>query len=141
MTYLEKFKQEHPGKILDHKGLPKLCPIAYGYETGCLCTKQTLTCEDCWTRQIPGTEINEREENNMETIPTTTTRKTKAELLKDIADLKKQVENLDKYKAYEECANQTYAVMESFMKAGFTREEAFKLTTELMLHSMRTAAL
>lgn len=134
MTYLEKFKQEHPGKTLDHKGLPKLCPVACGYEKECLCAKQPLTCEDCWNREIPETETNEREETKMEnTTPAIySTRKTKAQLLEEIADLKKQLVDATQYEAYDECATQIAAMCRSFETAGFSRAEAIDIAKLLL---------
>lgn len=61
--------------------------------------------------------------------------KTKTELMKEIEaknkeikDLKKEVENLERYKVYETAANEVAAVRDSFVAAGFTKAEAFKLT-------------
>lgn len=77
-------------------------------------------------------KTNKNKENN--TMPTKKVVKTKAELQeeleaanKQVADLKKEIKDLEKYKAYEEMADEMYAVKESFVKAGFSNDEAFQL--------------
>ena len=61
--------------------------------------------------------------------------KTKNELLeeieaknKEIKDLKDEVQKLDRYKEYEKCADEFAAVRDSFVRAGFTKTEAFEMT-------------
>ena len=58
---------------------------------------------------------------------TITTNKTKAELLDEIKELKKEVERLDRYKQYEKGTNEAYAFVESYVQAGFTNEQAFEI--------------
>lgn len=53
--------------------------------------------------------------------------KTKTELLDEIANLKKEVEKLERYKKYDDMADEVAAVRESFVAAGFTRAESFEL--------------
>lgn len=133
MTYLEKLKQDHPNWDDEEirRYIEDECPQPYKSPAGCPDgLKPLIDCKECWNREIPETENNEREETKMET--TATTRKTKAELLQDIAELKKEVEKLDRYKKYEEAANEIAAMCESFVTAGFTREEAFKMTTVMI---------
>ena len=132
MTYLEKIKQENPDwdddTIRDYvnnecPNFDSPCPMDY---------KPLVDCKYCWNREIPGTEtINEREEKKMET---TTTKKTKAQLLEEIADLKKQVEHMNRYKQYEECATDFAAMRKAFENEGFSHEEAFALM-KLMVES------
>lgn len=62
--------------------------------------------------------------------------KTKAELLEEIEkkneelkNLKEEVENLERYKQYDDCANETRAAYQSFVNAGFSDEQAFKILT------------
>lgn len=131
MTYLAQFKQDHPDWDEDHilAYIDYNCP-----RTGLSCihdTNGSPACRDCWNREIPEPKNNEREENTMnESTPTPilTTRKTKADLLKEIADLKKQVEHLDRYKQFEDAADTTAAMCKAYETAGFSREEAFELT-------------
>ena len=54
-------------------------------------------------------------------------RKTKDELLKEIASLRKQVEQLERYKQYENAATETKALHTAFVESGFTNEQAFEL--------------
>lgn len=134
MTFLEKYKQD-THQFLDVQEFGFGCPCQYGYETrrsyGSYC--KFTTCRDCWNRQMDeSTDIcttnhntnNEREETTTET---TTTRKTKARLLEEIDILKKQVANLDKYKQYDNFANELAAIRESFVKVGFSETEAFQI--------------
>ena len=117
-------------------------------------------CEQCWDREIPGTEpltyehtteptgkviditadeagvtaIIEKEKNMA-------TKKTKTELEKELeaikeskAELEKELKNLEKYKKYEDCAEETKAVHTAFVNAGFPNGQAFELT-KMMLQS------
>ena len=59
-------------------------------------------------------------------METKTTKKTKVELLNEIADLKKELENLDKYRQYEQVADELAAMRDALMGQGFTREEAMQ---------------
>ena len=145
MTYLDELKKEHPdwdeAQIRIH--VLNDCPMIKG---ACPFPGEDMeSCIRCWDREIPGTkptnktENNEREENNVnESTPTPTTRKTKADLLKDIAELKKQVEHLDKYKQLEEAADTTAAMCRAYETAGFSREEAFELTKLMIELSAKT---
>lgn len=61
--------------------------------------------------------------------------KTKAELTDEvkakndeIKELKAEIEKLDRYKKYEEMANEIAAVRDSFVNAGFSKTEAFTMT-------------
>lgn len=159
MTYLEKLKKERPEERMMPDGLPIFCPHAYWpeheYDSSIneRCTGRDThnpVCSVCWNREIPGTEPtnqtknNEREENTMnESTPTPiiSTRKTKAELLKDIADLKKQVEHLDQYKQLEKAADMTAAMCKSYENAGFSREEAFELTKIMIELAAKTGRM
>lgn len=60
---------------------------------------------------------------------------TKPEILKQleetrkyVKDLEKQVEALERYKKYEEAADEIKALHDSYVNAGFTEEQAFQLT-------------
>ena len=73
MTYLEKYKEEHPGlsdeeylKVVMHN-----CPIDNdGRTLRCPPTSKVKPCISnacpvCWNQEIPGTENNESEDGNM----------------------------------------------------------------------------
>lgn len=65
--------------------------------------------------------------------------KTREELMKEIEtknkeikDLKNDIAKLDRFKQYEDSANETAAVRDAFVAAGFTKAEAFELTKGIM---------
>jgi hypothetical protein len=154
MTFIEKLKQEHPETItylnsgdINYAGIA-LCPSEYGYELKSShddCEHIRLTCEECWNREMPEIEEkpctqckncphknteNQKGETKME--GKVTTRKTKAELLEEIAELKKQAERAGRYEQCDEAAADIKAVCDSFINAGFSREDAFALTLKLI---------
>lgn len=112
------------------------CPYDYdiylGRPKNCTGDDSEGYCTACWDREIP--EIIEEETKPMITMetPAKTTRKTKNQLLEEINDLKKELVKLEKYRQFEECATEMYAILEAFMNSGFTRDEAFKLLTTAM---------
>ena len=58
MTYLEKYKQDHPDATYTRSGLPVDCdcPKDRGYETLSFlrdCPFPGLNCVDCWNREMP----------------------------------------------------------------------------------------
>ena len=64
--------------------------------------------------------------------------KTKTELLEEIENknneiraLKKDIEKLERFKQYEETANEIAAIRDSFVAAGFSKTEAFMLTNNM----------
>lgn len=66
-------------------------------------------------------------------------KKTKQELIEElenkhteILELNLELEKLNKYKKYEDMANELYAIQQCLMDAGFTREEAFIILTSNM---------
>lgn len=127
-----------------------------GYASNHICTK-------CWDREIPGTksltyehagkpigkvtEIIEDESGVTAKIApinshyvqnekenTMATKKTKAELEKELetikeskAELEKELKNLEKYKQYEDMAGEVHAIYVSFVHAGFSEEQAYDL--------------
>ena len=128
MTCREKLAIEHPDMVGDdYFGGCCGCPFdlyyidkpEYCYDSN---IKRDERCTKCWDREIPGTE-NKEEVKEMETK---TTKKTKAKLLNEIADLKKELENLDKYRQYENVADELAAMRDAFIAKGFTREEAMQ---------------
>lgn len=60
------------------------------------------------------------------------TRKTKKELLEEIAELEKQVERVKRYESYDEAAAEIKAACDSFINVGFSREEALTLTLKII---------
>ena len=141
MTYREKMAIEHPEDITDSSlggvwGCPPDMSVYACVRSG---GNSEANCRFCWDREIPGTEpitpVKEEKENTV----MQTTKKTKAELLDEIAALKKQVEDLERYKKYEEMANELYAIHQSFVNAGFDEDMASKLllTTLKLAPAMR----
>jgi hypothetical protein len=70
-------------------------------------------------------------------------RKTKDELIREIKetqdyanDLKKKLEALERYKQYEEAANELMALKESFIAVGFTDEQAYEMMLTLAKEAM-----
>lgn len=127
MTFAEKARKEHPELCDGLLGYPThCCPHhdSFGYEEfqgTSRCTK--LSCRECWNREIP----EETVEKPVEEAKPTTTKKTKAELLKEIDSLKEEVARLERYSKYEECAGELHAMYEAFKAQGFTDNQAFKL--------------
>ena len=52
------------------------------------------------------------------------------------AELEKELKNLEKYKQYEDCAEETKAVHTAFVNAGFSNEQAFELMKMLVQTAM-----
>jgi hypothetical protein len=89
-------------------------------------------CDDCWNREIP-------EETDKE--KPVTTKKTKAQLLDEIAELKKQVSELEKYDTYRKCGDELKAIQTEFMNAGFSNEQAFILLQTMLQNSIMAGAV
>ena len=60
MTYLEKYKQDHPFGLINDNGLPGgtlcHCPSDYCYEDVSFyigCSHRDLDCRTCWNREMP----------------------------------------------------------------------------------------
>ena len=122
MTCREKLKIEHPDwdEYEIEYFLRDDCPSMYGYLPDPNC--QDISCHKCWDREIPETENKEE----VKEMKTKTTEKTKTELLNAIADLKKEVEKQDKYRQYEQVADELAAMRDALTAKGFTREEAMQ---------------
>jgi hypothetical protein len=58
--------------------------------------------------------------------------KTKAELMEEIKDLNERIKRLDRYKQYEDAADELAAIRESYINAGFDKAEAFELSKMMM---------
>lgn len=126
MTFLEKFLAEHPDKTASHALTD--CPHRLGYEGAEIeigCIHGALTCADCWNREMPETKNTEKENENMSTKQDF--KPTEEELLEKIRRLNKDLDRLNRYKKYEDCANELKAALDAMMDAGFTREEAMSI--------------
>ena len=125
MTCREKLALEHPDWSEDELAyaLYNDCPSMYRYLPDPNC--QNISCPKCWDREIPESETIENKEEVKE-METNTTKKTKTELLNAIADLKKEVEKQDKYRQYEQVADELAAMRDALTDKGFTREEAMQ---------------
>lgn len=57
MTFKEKLAIEHPNKVnCGSCGGCFGCPCDYGYEDGMPCKNCSIDCDECWDREMPGTE-------------------------------------------------------------------------------------
>lgn len=148
MTCREKLAMEHPEYIDKCRaGGCVSCPSTYGYlpDDPDLCLAGT--CTACWDREIPGTDISNNKKEN-ETMPTDSinrTKMTKAELIEEIeiahnhiVEMEAQLKNLEKYKQYEEAADELKAMHTALMDSGFTNEQAFDLLKTTMQSMMPT---
>lgn len=129
MTFLEKFKEELPNYPLNGSGgTPRACPHMCRYEQEYDCAG--VSCEQCWNREMP--ETNNINISKGETKMEGTTRKTKKELLEEIAELKKQAERAGRYEQYDEAAAEIKAMTDSFINAGFDEGAAFTLVLKMV---------
>ena len=60
------------------------------------------------------------------------TKKTKTELIEEINHLKKDLDKLERYRKYEDAANEMKAIHDSFVNAGFTEDQAFMIMITAM---------
>lgn len=138
MTYKEKLKQIDPDAIDDTCcGGCVGCPGSYselnddGLPEG-ECNWDAETCTRCWNREIPGTEV-EKEKENMDT--NATKEQLIAEIKKAYAtihEMEDRMKNLERYKAYEETANEIKAMHTAFMNSGFSDEQAHDMVKILL---------
>ena len=149
MTCREKLKLEHPELVdMDYIGGCHGCPNDYGYlprPEGCS-EDPGMNCTECWDREIPGTETIIKKENDI--MPTHTinvNKMTKAELIEEIKcaeahirAMETEIKNLEKYKQYEEAADEIKAIHNALMNSGFTNEQAFDLLKTTMQSMMPT---
>ncbi len=91
-------------------------------------------CEDTCERLKEYTNRNIEKEKNM------AAKKTKAELEKELEDIKeskaeleKELKNLEKYKQYEDMAGEVHAIYMSFVHAGFSEERAYDLLKTMIM--------
>lgn len=60
---------------------------------------------------------------------------TKAELEAEIKNLKEQLENKKKEEQFDDCAKNCHSMYASYVKAGFTEEQAWELTKNLITNA------
>lgn len=139
MTWKEKMQIDAPHDVNDkYSGGVYGCPKDRAHY-GCphINAPSNELCTKCWNREIPDTEkiIEEKEE----TIMSADTKKTKAELIEELEDIRerekelaKQVENLERYKQYEDLADEMGAMKQAFVNSGFTDDQAFTMIMEII---------
>ena len=139
MTCRERLKIENPYLVsAKYFGGCLGCPSLYGYlECPDYCKDISISlrkrCTMCWDREIPENKNNnEMEENKMnETSNRTMTREDLYNEInqkkKEIEYLKERIEKLAKYEKYDESAAECSAMKDSFVRAGFTEEQAFEI--------------
>lgn len=144
MTYLEKFRIEYPSykECSDEDIIKKCCPdemmvLDWDYDCDGFDNDHLYECVICWNREIPGTEPTNNEIKKE--TKKMTTRKTKTELLEEleqkkeeIAELRKQVEKAERYKAYDDMAAEMKAMQDSFINAGFSEKQAYTMLMTLI---------
>ena len=146
MTCKEKLKLDHPDLNEDQlfDMTRSYCPFEVGINYPPLSICCDSKCSDCWNREIPGTE-NIKKEN--EIMPThainVNTKRTKAELIEEIKmahdhiqEMENQIKNLERYKQYEDMANELKAMHTAFMNSGFSDEQAFEMVKTITESSM-----
>lgn len=72
MTCREKYVKDHPGMLLciTRSGcIPPECPADYGYLEDPSYCELDVACRMCWDREIPGTENEEKENEDMSEAP------------------------------------------------------------------------
>lgn len=131
MTCREKLKLDHPDLNEDQlfDMTRSYCPFEVGINYPPLSICCDSKCSDCWNREVPETENIKKENDIM-----TPTKMTKAELLKEIEfahnhirEMENQIKNLERYKQYEDMANELRAMHLAFMNSGFSDEQAYDL--------------
>ena len=135
MTLIEKLRKEHPEEM-NSFDRPIYCPTKYGYaECPLYCEdieygNARKRCTDCWNREIPE-EKEEKENKPM--------KKTKAMLEEEleqkkneIEELKKELVKVEKYKQYDDMAGEIKAIYDSFVNAGFNKDQAYEILIILL---------
>lgn len=135
MTYLEKEKKENPTVIITDIGIPLHCPSR---EKPVYCGNDFFgdayqRCTKCWNTEIP--EEKEKENKPM--------KKTKAMLEEELEQKQTEIEGLkkelvneikrsEKYKQFEECADDLKALQNSFINSGFSEKQAFMMVLQII---------
>ena len=135
MTCREKLRQDHQdlndGQL--YNMLHSYCPFEFGinYPPNQVCKHSR--CSECWDHEIPENEIK-KENDIMPTYDISAREVTKEDLLKEIKlanehihQMKNQIKNLERYKQYEDMANEMKAMHTAFMNSGFSDEQAFDM--------------
>ena len=143
MTCFEKLRQDRPD--LNETQLSNMmrsyCPFEMGinYPPSAFC-KDSM-CSTCWNTEIPETKI--KKENDI----MTPTKMTKAELVEEIhhahehiQKMEAQIKNLERYKQYENMADEMKAMHTAFMNSGFSDDQAYDLMKTL-INTVAPAAL
>ena len=137
-TCRQRLMREHPEEVcITWLGGCNGCPDHYGYLSPMSpCggpydarLDNEDRCTECWDRVIPES-IEEKEKKMM------TTKKTKAELLEEIAELQAELKKVEKYRKYDEAAEEIKAAYDAFVRAGFTEEQAFTLFNSMIKASI-----
>ena len=124
MTFREKYKLDHPENDASNVENSVWCPYDFRYEDGPPCTGvDGYGCAECWDREMPGTE-NDISKGEKEMVET---RKTKKELLEEIAELKKEIERVDQRKQFDDSASALKMQYDALVDAGFDPDRAFGL--------------
>jgi hypothetical protein len=63
--------------------------------------------------------------------------KTKAELEAELQELKNQLEAKKKEEKHDDCANEIHNLYNSFIKAGFTEDQAWALTSQIVINGTK----
>lgn len=142
MTLIEKLRKEHPEEM-NSFDRPIYCPTKYGYaECPSYCEdieygNARKRCIDCWNREIPE-EKEEKENKPM--------KKTKAMLEEEleqkrdeIEELKKELVKVEKYKQYDDMAGEIKAIYDSFVNAGFNKDQAYEILI-ILLQNQKAAS-
>lgn len=142
MTCREKLAIEYPDEInpcMDGGAVG--CPNDHGYLPSHLDMCRKGQCTECWDREIPDTTNSHYVQNEKE--KTMATKKTKAELEKELeaikeskAELEKELKNLEKYKQFEDDAGEVHALYTAYMMTGFSEDQAFELTKIVLQNAM-----
>ena len=59
----------------------------------------------------------------------------------EIAELKEQIAQNDMYQEFRKAADDTHLIKESFVDAGFTNEQAFRLTRDIVVGALKPKSL
>lgn len=59
----------------------------------------------------------------------------------ELKNLKAEVEKLEQYKKYDDCANEVRAMYQSFVNSGFSEEQAFEILTITLNNSTKRTLL
>lgn len=136
MTCIEHLRLKHPKWTEDqlHDYTRSYCPWEVGIDYPPEKVCRDSRCSACWYTDIPEPEKIKKENDIMPTDSINRTKKTKAELLEEleqanqnVRDLKNEIKNLERYKQYEDMADEIKALHTAFMNSGFTNEQAFDL--------------